>query len=73
MHFYAWNKGLKTGMYYLRTKAVAKTQQFTLDPTKNKGNLSEGSGAGGSGAGSAAGSAAGGVSGPDEICESCSG
>ena len=22
MHFYAWNKGLKTGMYYLRTKAV---------------------------------------------------
>ena len=65
MHFYAWNKGLKTGMYYLRTKAVAKTQQFTLDPTKNKGNLSEDSGSGGSGSG--------GVSGPDEICESCSG
>lgn len=31
MHFYAWNKGLKTGMYYLRTKAKAKPQQFTMD------------------------------------------
>jgi ribonucleotide reductase alpha subunit len=32
MHFYAWNKGLKTGMYYLRTKAKAKAQMFTIDP-----------------------------------------
>ena len=32
MHFYAWQKGLKTGMYYLRTKAKAKAQQFTMDP-----------------------------------------
>ncbi|KAG1678776.1 hypothetical protein FOA52_012816 [Chlamydomonas sp. UWO 241] len=32
MHFYAWSKGLKTGMYYLRSKAKAKTQQFTVDP-----------------------------------------
>jgi len=32
MHFYAWQKGLKTGMYYLRTKAKAKAQQFTIDP-----------------------------------------
>jgi ribonucleoside-diphosphate reductase alpha subunit len=32
MHFYAWKKGLKTGCYYLRTKAVAKTQQFTVEP-----------------------------------------
>ncbi len=31
MHMYAWNKGLKTGMYYLRTKAKAKPQQFTMD------------------------------------------
>jgi hypothetical protein len=31
MHFYAWNKGLKTGMYYLRTKAKARAQQFTMD------------------------------------------
>ena len=32
MHFYAWKKGLKTGCYYLRTKAVAKAQQFTVEP-----------------------------------------
>ena len=31
MHFYSWKKGLKTGIYYLRTKA-AKSQQFTIDP-----------------------------------------
>jgi ribonucleoside-diphosphate reductase alpha chain len=33
MHFYAWKKGLKTGCYYLRTKAAAKAQQFTIEPT----------------------------------------
>jgi ribonucleoside-diphosphate reductase alpha chain len=32
MHFYAWKLGLKTGCYYLRTKAVAKAQQFTVEP-----------------------------------------
>ena len=32
MHFYSWKKGLKTGIYYLRTKAVSKSQQFTIDP-----------------------------------------
>jgi ribonucleotide reductase alpha subunit len=32
MHFYGWKKGLKTGMYYLRTRSVARTQKFTLDP-----------------------------------------
>lgn len=32
MHFYAWQKGLKTGMYYLRTKPKADAQQFTVDP-----------------------------------------
>lgn len=31
IHFYAWSKGLKTGMYYLRTKPKAKAQQFTMD------------------------------------------
>lgn len=30
MHFYAWKKGLKTGMYYLRTKAAADAIKFTL-------------------------------------------
>jgi ribonucleoside-diphosphate reductase alpha chain len=33
MHFYAWRKGLKTGIYYLRTKAVASAQKFTVDPS----------------------------------------
>jgi ribonucleoside-diphosphate reductase alpha chain len=31
LHFYAWQKGLKTGTYYLRTKAAAKAIQFTVD------------------------------------------
>lgn len=30
-HFYAWSKGLKTGMYYLRTQAAAQAIQFTVD------------------------------------------
>ena len=33
MHFYSFKKGLKTGLYYLRTKAKAAPQQFTVDPT----------------------------------------
>lgn len=32
MHFYAWRKGLKTGIYYLRTRAVASAQKFTVEP-----------------------------------------
>jgi ribonucleoside-diphosphate reductase alpha subunit len=32
MHFYAWKAGLKTGCYYLRTKAAARAQQFTVEP-----------------------------------------
>ena len=31
MHFYSWTKGLKTGMYYLRTKAAAETIKFTVE------------------------------------------
>ena len=31
MHFYGWKQGLKTGMYYLRTKAAADAIQFTLE------------------------------------------
>ncbi len=34
MHFYGWEKGLKTGMYYLRTKAAADAIQFTVDAEK---------------------------------------
>merc|ERR1712209_145431 len=36
MHFYGWQAGLKTGMYYLRTKAAAAAIQFTVDKTKLK-------------------------------------
>jgi ribonucleoside-diphosphate reductase alpha chain len=32
MHFYAWKKGLKTGLYYLRTRAPVMAQKFTIDP-----------------------------------------
>ena len=32
MHFYAWRRGLKTGCYYLRTKAPVAAQKFTVDP-----------------------------------------
>jgi ribonucleoside-diphosphate reductase alpha chain len=31
MHFYGWKKGLKTGMYYMRTKAAADAIKFTVD------------------------------------------
>ncbi|NNC35351.1 MAG: ribonucleoside-diphosphate reductase subunit alpha [Croceitalea sp.] len=36
MHFYAWKSGLKTGMYYLRTKAAVDAIKFTLDNTKKE-------------------------------------
>jgi ribonucleoside-diphosphate reductase alpha chain len=57
MFFYAWNKGLKTGVYYLRRKAKHQAQQFTVEPEK----AGAGAGAGGSGAVE-----------EDEICEFCS-
>ena len=36
MHFYGWKKGLKTGMYYLRTKAAADAIQFTVEAKKSE-------------------------------------
>jgi ribonucleoside-diphosphate reductase alpha chain len=36
MHFYGWKAGLKTGMYYLRTKAAADAIKFTADTTVAK-------------------------------------
>ena len=36
MHFYAWKKGLKTGMYYLRSTAAADAIKFTLDKSAVK-------------------------------------
>jgi ribonucleoside-diphosphate reductase alpha chain len=50
MHFYTWKKGLKTGMYYLRTKAAADAIKFTVEKQaeeqfspmmKNDGTVSE--------------------------------
>ncbi len=41
MHFYAWKSGLKTGMYYLRTKAAVDAIKFTLDNTKKKEEVPE--------------------------------
>ncbi|KAJ2139861.1 ribonucleotide-diphosphate reductase subunit rnr1, partial [Coemansia sp. RSA 678] len=34
MHFYGWKKGLKTGMYYLRTKPATDAIKFTVDAEK---------------------------------------
>ena len=56
MLFYAWNKGLKTGVYYLRRKAKHQPQQFTVEPEKADG---------GNGGGLS-------VMEEDEICEFCS-
>lgn len=49
MHFYGWRKGLKTGMYYLRSKAASQAVQFTVEkqagkatePLLNKDNLTD--------------------------------
>ena len=34
MHFYGWKQGLKTGMYYLRTRPSSRAIQFTIEPEK---------------------------------------
>ncbi|XP_065880209.1 ribonucleoside-diphosphate reductase large subunit-like [Euphorbia lathyris] len=40
LHFHAWSKGLKTGMYYLRTRAAADAIKFTVDtPVLNHENI----------------------------------
>ena len=38
MHFYSFNKGLKTGIYYLRRKTKTKTQKFTIEPENYNNN-----------------------------------
>jgi ribonucleoside-diphosphate reductase alpha subunit len=60
MHFYAWKKGLKTGLYYLRRKPRHTPQQFTIEPPKQIGS--------GSGSGSSSNS----TSQKEEHCEMCS-
>ena len=41
MHFYAWKKGLKTGLYYLRSRPATSAQQFTIDPKLTEKFLAE--------------------------------
>lgn len=73
MHFYAWKRGLKTGMYYLRTRPAADAIPFTVDPARGSGG---GDGAGGDGG---AGNAPAAASLPKEreiygeVCISCQG
>lgn len=40
MHFYGWQKGLKTGIYYLRRRAKHRAQQFTIEPERSKASAS---------------------------------
>ena len=42
MHFHGWKQGLKTGCYYLRTKAPVMAQKFTVDPRLLQGSTSTG-------------------------------
>ena len=70
MHFYAWRRGLKTGIYYLRTKAVASAQKFTVEPVAAPSPAAAAAAtgtrvAGGAGAGAGAGA-------EDEGCVMCS-
>lgn len=41
LHFYAWKRGLKTGLYYLRTRAAADAIKFTVDQTALKRRAAE--------------------------------
>lgn len=41
MHFYAWQKGLKTGIYYLRRRGKHQAQQFTIEPERAQINQQE--------------------------------
>lgn len=41
LHFYSWRKGLKTGLYYLRTRPRATAQKFTIDPEAEAAALSK--------------------------------
>lgn len=81
MHFYAWKKGLKTGMYYLRTRPAADAIPFTVDPASaaSRNGPSDGEGDGG-GTGAAAASAAAAIASLPkereifgEVCISCQG
>lgn len=40
IHFYGWKKGLKTGSYYIRSRAPVSSQNYTIDPLKERSLLS---------------------------------
>jgi ribonucleotide reductase alpha subunit len=42
MHFYGWKLGLKTGMYYLRTKSAVNAIKFTVDTAKVAQGVADG-------------------------------
>lgn len=82
MHFYAWKKGLKTGMYYLRTRPAADAIPFTVDPASSssrRGGGGDGGGEGGGDGGGGGATAAAIASLPKEreiygeVCVSCQG
>jgi ribonucleoside-diphosphate reductase subunit M1 len=65
LHFHAWRRGLKTGMYYLRTRAAADAIKFTVDASalkeankENKAGAAAAAGGAGAGAGGASADAA---------------
>lgn len=77
MHFYAWKRGLKTGMYYLRTRPAADAIPFTVDPASSS---RRGVGGGGGGDGDGADMAAAAMASLPkereiygEVCVSCQG
>ncbi len=44
MHFYSWKKGLKTGIYYLRSQAKTSAQKFSVDLENIKNKEAAGGG-----------------------------
>ncbi len=75
MHFYAWRQGLKTGIYYLRTKAPVMAQKFTIDPELLKDaerSTHKAAGGAGASAGAGAGAAAAAAEDDGEGCVMCS-
>jgi ribonucleotide reductase alpha subunit len=71
MHFYAWQAGLKTGIYYLRRKAKHQAQQFTIQPAERRASASA-TGTSASTTATATATATGANASPVE-CEMCSG
>mmetsp|Transcript_2296 Transcript_2296/g.6338 ORF Transcript_2296/g.6338 Transcript_2296/m.6338 type:complete len:212 (-) Transcript_2296:899-1534(-) len=76
MHFYAWKRGLKTGMYYLRTKPAVNAIQYTVENSPGSDNVGGDDDADGGDGGSGNGRM--GLSNipstqPDDVCLSCQG